>query len=131
MKTPETSRLFVKRTDPESGVDYYVLSERYAPYQQGFYFVNNSMTADGRYLWFVLHYPPLDQSVSHLAYVDFETDEVVVCYDTVNGANYVDVCTGTGMSTATISRVSKCLEYGKGGYDIVIERTAEGSKNEL
>jgi len=48
-----------------------------------------------------------------------------------SGANYVDVCTGTGMSTATISRVSKCLEYGKGGYDIVIERTAEGSKNEL
>ena len=95
MKTPETSKLFVKRTDPESGVDYYVLSERYAPYQQGFYFVNNSMTTDGRYLWFVLQYPPLDQSVSHLAYVDFETDEVVVCYDTVDGANYVDPRDGT------------------------------------
>jgi uncharacterized protein YerC len=27
------------------------------------------------------------------------------------------------MSTATISRVSKCLDYGAGGYKIAIERT--------
>ncbi|MBR6742060.1 MAG: hypothetical protein IKM09_01315 [Clostridia bacterium] len=39
-----------------------------------------------------------------------------------NGANYVDVCKETGMSSATVSRVSKCLEYGKGGYKLVIER---------
>ena len=41
------------------------------------------------------------------------------------GKNYVEVCTVTGMSTATISRVSKCLEYGSGGYDLAIERTAK------
>ena len=41
------------------------------------------------------------------------------------GKNYVEVCTETGMSTATISRVSKCLEYGSGGYDLAIERTAK------
>ena len=39
------------------------------------------------------------------------------------GANYTDISKETGMSTATISRVSKCLEYGKGGYGMVIERT--------
>ncbi len=38
------------------------------------------------------------------------------------GANYTEVCKQTGMSTATISRVSKCLEYGGGGYSIVLDR---------
>jgi TrpR-related protein YerC/YecD len=39
------------------------------------------------------------------------------------GANYADISRETGMSTATISRVSKCLDYGAGGYKIAIERT--------
>lgn len=39
-----------------------------------------------------------------------------------NGENYVVIGKETGMSTATISRVSRCLEYGMGGYDIVLER---------
>ena len=39
------------------------------------------------------------------------------------GKNYVEVCQQTGMSSATISRVSRCLEYGDGGYDLVISRT--------
>ena len=38
------------------------------------------------------------------------------------GANYADISRETGMSTATISRVSKCLEYGAGGYRTVLER---------
>ena len=28
----------------------------------------------------------------------------------------------TGISTATISRVSRCLDYGAGGYDLVLDR---------
>lgn len=40
-----------------------------------------------------------------------------------DGANYSEVCASTGMSTATISRVSKCLEYGSGGYKLVLDRT--------
>ena len=39
-----------------------------------------------------------------------------------DGENYASVGKETGMSTATISRVSRCLEYGSGGYDIVLER---------
>lgn len=38
------------------------------------------------------------------------------------GANYADISRETGMSTATISRVNKCLEYGGGGYQTVIDR---------
>ena len=39
-----------------------------------------------------------------------------------SGACYADISKDTGMSTATISRVSKCLEYGAGGYRAVLER---------
>ena len=38
------------------------------------------------------------------------------------GSNYADISRETGMSTATISRVSKCLEKGSGGYRTVLER---------
>ena len=42
-----------------------------------------------------------------------------------SGAVYADISAETGMSTATISRVSKCLEYGPGGYRLVIDRNAK------
>lgn len=38
------------------------------------------------------------------------------------GRSYTEVCSATGMSTATISRVSKALESGAGGYEIVMKR---------
>ena len=34
---------------------------------------------------------------------------------------YNDIVKKTGASTATISRVKKCLEYGAGGYEFVLE----------
>ena len=39
------------------------------------------------------------------------------------GKSYLEVGIETGMSTATISRVSKALDRGPGGYKIVISRT--------
>ncbi len=33
-----------------------------------------------------------------------------------------DISNNTGVSTATISRVNRCLQYGTGGYDMVIKR---------
>ena len=45
-----------------------------------------------------------------------------------SGANYTEIGKETGMSTATISRVNKCLEYGSGGYKLVIERFEESKK---
>ncbi len=38
------------------------------------------------------------------------------------GKNYQEVSKTTGASTATISRVNKCLQYGKNGYQIVLEK---------
>ena len=41
------------------------------------------------------------------------------------GKNYNAVCADTGASTATISRVNRCLQYGGGGYRTVLERMEE------
>lgn len=41
------------------------------------------------------------------------------------GHSYQEISRLTGASTATISRVNKCLNYGAGGYSIVIGRTEE------
>jgi TrpR-related protein YerC/YecD len=38
------------------------------------------------------------------------------------GMTYEDIVAATGASTATISRVKKCLHYGADGYRIVLER---------
>ena len=38
------------------------------------------------------------------------------------GESYSSITAETGVSAATISRVSRCLEYGAGGYDCVLER---------
>ncbi len=36
------------------------------------------------------------------------------------GKNYQSISKETGASTATISRVNKCINYGSGGYEIVL-----------
>ena len=43
-----------------------------------------------------------------------------------SGASYAVISRATGASTATISRVSKCCEYGEGGYRAIIDRLKEG-----
>ena len=42
-----------------------------------------------------------------------------------DGRNYQEISKKTGASTATISRVAKCLNYGAGGYELVLEKGAE------
>ena len=41
------------------------------------------------------------------------------------GEKYQSIEQATGASTATISRVNKCLVYGSGGYRTVLSRCAE------
>lgn len=41
------------------------------------------------------------------------------------GKNYQEISAQVGISTATISRVSRCLNYGSGGYRRAIENLAE------
>ena len=46
--------------------------------------------------------------------------QVAVCLH--NGMIYNDILAETGASSATISRVNRSLQYGKGGYQIVFDR---------
>lgn len=36
---------------------------------------------------------------------------------------YLEIAEATGASTATISRVNRCLNYGSDGYNLVMDRT--------
>lgn len=46
--------------------------------------------------------------------------EVALLLD--KGKNYQEISHEVGVSTATISRVSRCLNYGDGGYRTAIDR---------
>ena len=43
--------------------------------------------------------------------------------------SYAVINQETGVSTATISRVSRCLDYGPGGYDLVLQRLDGGEQD--
>ena len=55
-----------------------------------------------------------------------ELDSIAQRFDVAceleRGGSYVEINKKTGASTATICRVSKCLNYGSGGYRIAIDR---------
>lgn len=44
------------------------------------------------------------------------------------GSNYLEISNQIGVSSATISRVNRCLVYGDGGYSTVISRLDEEGK---
>lgn len=41
------------------------------------------------------------------------------------GCNYTSISEKTGASTATISRVNRCLMYGNGGYRTALEKISD------
>lgn len=45
-------------------------------------------------------------------------------------AVYTDIAEKTGLSTATISRVNRCLKYGSDGYTLVLERMKNRDKRD-
>lgn len=56
-----------------------------------------------------------------------EIQDIVQRYEVVRlldkGKNYNEISELTGASSATITRVNKCLHYGNGGYRTVLDRT--------
>ena len=46
-----------------------------------------------------------------------------------DGKSYQEVLAKTGVSTATISRVNKCLNYGSGGYKETIKKFVSKEEN--
>lgn len=53
--------------------------------------------------------------------------QVAVCLS--KGMIYNDILAETGASSATISRVNRSLQYGKGGYDVVFGRLEENEES--
>lgn len=45
------------------------------------------------------------------------------------GRTFSQISSETGVSSATITRVNKCLTYGSGGYRSVLKKTAEGGRH--
>lgn len=50
------------------------------------------------------------------------TQRLQVAKQLYEGRNYNEVWQDTGVSSATICRVNKCLNYGDGGYKTVLDR---------
>ncbi|MBN8217470.1 MAG: hypothetical protein J0L75_12565 [Spirochaetes bacterium] len=71
------SGLYTRLSAPDTGIPLYLLAKRVAPSQQSFYFVNDGMSADGRFLWFYCGFPPSSDRV--LGVVDHEAG-TVTCY---------------------------------------------------
>ena len=46
------------------------------------------------------------------------------------GDIYEDIVQKTGASTATISRINRCIQYGTGGYQSVIEKVSAQEKKQ-
>ena len=46
-----------------------------------------------------------------------------------DGQSYQQTIAKTGASSATISRVKRCLDYGDGGYASILERLAAGESD--
>ncbi len=88
------SKLFTPVTNPDSGVTIYVLTHKVAPVQQDFYFVNDGMTGDGRFLWFYCAFPPSPGRT--LGLVDLESQVVRHFPETQfsDASPYVDPASG-------------------------------------
>jgi len=78
MFDPTSSRLVTPWTDPDSGVTSYILTQKVAPVQEAFYFVNPNVTHDGRYWWFYCAFPPSGTGAQGrtLGVADFAAGEV-------------------------------------------------------
>ena len=69
---------FERWVDPESGIESYILSERVAPLQQSFYFVNSSVSPDENWLWFYAAFPPNRQKVLGSVSLDPSNPEITL-----------------------------------------------------
>lgn len=48
----------------------------------------------------------------------------------LQGSTYDQIVKEVEISTATISRINRCIQYGEGGYQTVIERMEQAEPNE-
>lgn len=92
------SDVFTPWVDPVTQVESFILTARVAPVQQSFYYVNQSLTQDGRYFWFYCAFPPSGSANNgrSLGVVDFREGRVLHFPDTQfnHASPLVDAVTG-------------------------------------
>ena len=54
--------------------------------------------------------------------LDSMTDRIKAAKLLLNGKTYTEVQDNIKISSATLSRVSKCIKYGEGGYKSILEK---------
>ena len=74
----------------------------------------------------VEEYRKFFEDVCTIKELDDITQRLEVAQLLHSGKSYQEVSALTGASTATISRVNKCLVYGAGGYQLVLESKKDG-----
>ena len=47
------------------------------------------------------------------------------------GSSYLKAGEATGASSATIGRVKRCLDYGPGGYKMILDRMKKGGQTDV
>ncbi len=78
---------FTSWTDPESGVESFLLTERAAPVQQSFYFTSPSLSPDERWLWFYAAFPPAPYRVLGVVSMDPDDPEIHLFPETAFSSN--------------------------------------------
>lgn len=66
------------------------------------------------------------EDIASIRELDAMSQRWEVAYMLDHGKNYQEISAKTGASTATISRVNKCLQYGSDGYRAVLDKMKEG-----
>lgn len=62
------------------------------------------------------------QDVCTIAELTEMANRISVAKMLCEGMTYQQICDATGISTATVTRVNRCLRYGSGGYKLIIDR---------
>ena len=62
------------------------------------------------------------EDVATIAEIKALAQRLQVAFMLMDGASYPQIAERTGASTATISRVKRCLHYGADGYKLILER---------
>ena len=74
-------------TDPETGVESFILTERVAPHQQSFYFTNSSLSADEKWLWFYAAFHPSPYRVLGAVCMDPDNPQIKLFPETEFSSN--------------------------------------------
>ena len=48
----------------------------------------------------------------------------------LDGKTYEQIVKSVEISTATISRINRCIQYGNGGYELIIDRVKQNAQPE-